>query len=279
MKTLIFQLITLLVAFAPCFSIAQTALPYYTGFDSPSQQAGWQQFREGTASPENWSVVSGGTSAPMMLSHDYPVGNTSTDTVLDWYVSPPFDFSDGGHIDSLKIKLYSITGNTTADDHFGIYLLQDAANPEIATSVTLLADLTHMASDSTIWRDTGNFAIPAIPGTCYIALKYRATNDWFVPDIDNIHISGAATSVTNANKAANEISLFPNPATNTINLRFPDEKGRKLFLYNAIGICVKEQGTNATNMSFDISALPAGAYYIAILQGGNRVNTVTWLKN
>ena len=85
---------------------AQTPLPYYTGFDNAAQKAGWLDFRKGFLSPSDWTYNSfSAFSAPNSLHHDYPVGSANTDTTLDWFVSPAFNFSSGGMIDSIRVNI------------------------------------------------------------------------------------------------------------------------------------------------------------------------------
>lgn len=257
---------------------AQTTLPYYSGFDNAAQQAGWQQFTKGATGYFPWSVGAGGYSLPNALSHDYPVGNPGTDTVVDWYVSPPFHFYGGGHLDSLKVNLYSITGTHTAQDHFGIYYLTGSPDPALADTVVLLAELTNWASSSNNWRDTGAFSIPAYNGSTYIAFKYIATNDWFIPNIDNINITGdTVNSVQQPNAAAN-ILIFPNPASKTLSISSPDAQPRSLLIYDAHGRTLREFHVRTLNATFDISGLAAGAYFIALQQEGKTIKTMSWLK-
>src|SRR5688572_3988309 len=123
-------------------------LPYYTGFDNSTQQSGWMQFRTGYLGNYQWGYSGQGYSAPNCLRHDYPVGSSSSDTTIDWFVSPAFDFAGGGMLDSLKIVVYTISGSVQPVDHIGIYLLTGSNNPSQATTVTLLADLTVMYSNS-----------------------------------------------------------------------------------------------------------------------------------
>ncbi len=258
---------------------AQTTLPYYSGFDNTTEQAGWQQFTKGAAGYFPWSVGGGGFSAPNALSHDYPVGNPGTDTVTDWYVSPPFHFYGGGHLDSLKVKLYSITDTFTAQDHFGIYYLTGSSDPALADTVVLLADLTNWASSSNNWRDTGGFAIPPYNGSTYIAFKYIATNDWFVPNIDNINITGdTANSVTGPTVYADGIKLFPNPSSGTLNLQMPDNKAFIITISDAYGRCVSKQEVHALNTSLDISTLARGTYFVTVFGNSNPIKTLSWVK-
>ena len=76
------------MCFATCLVLAQgVSLPYTSGFDSAIEKAGWQQYRTGFASLSNWTYSNFQPfSAPTCLSHDYNVGGSQADTVIDWFV-------------------------------------------------------------------------------------------------------------------------------------------------------------------------------------------------
>ena len=85
---------------------AQVTLPYYTGFDSPSQLAGWNQYILGVnATYGPWGISSGGFSAPDCIYHDY----NNTGLVEDWYVSPAMSLAFASRI-SIKIRTFAVTG-------------------------------------------------------------------------------------------------------------------------------------------------------------------------
>lgn len=280
MKKTLLHLFLLLFCSLSTVSVinAQTTLPYYSGFDNAPEQAGWQQFTKGATGYFPWDLAAG-YSAPNAISHDYPVGNPGTDTVTDWYVSPPFHFYGGGHLDSLKINLYSITDTFTAQDHFGIYYLTGSPDPALADTVVLLADLTAWASSSNNWRDTGGFAIPPYNGSTYIAFKYIATNDWFVPNVDNINITGDTVNSVNGPAAyTNNIKLFPNPSSGTLNLQMPDNKPSVITLSDAYGRSIRRQEVQALNTSLDISGLANGTYFITVFRDAQAIKTLTWVK-
>lgn len=252
-------------------TFAQTALPYYTGFDNATEKAGWVEFRTGVATTFNWVVGASvnAVSAPNAISHDYPVGAASTDTTVDWYVSPGFNFPAGGKIDSFRINVFSMTGHSNPGDSLVVYLLKGSANPTLATAKIKLVDLTEMAINNDTMKDTGNFVIPATTGTAYIAFKYQATHDWFVPTIDNIHISKtASTGVAQMATAAGETYIYPNPAINSLKVVFGnnDLKDATIRICNTIGQIVhRENCSNVTDaLDVNISDLPSGTYYLQI---------------
>jgi hypothetical protein len=257
------------------FGYAQTALPYHTGFDNVAEKAGWQEFRKGYLGTYKWGFqVFNAYTPPNSLYHDYPVGSAGTDTTIDWYVSPGFDFSSGGKIDSIRIKVYSITGSLTPADHIGLYLLSGSNDPA-AASVTLLADLTSQVSSSATWNDAGNHVIPPAIGNSYIGIKYRATNNWFTVNIDHIYISSNPSGIGSANAIQNELILYPNPATNKVELIIPqDIHEPEIQVVNVAGQVVMSQktGNQLSITLLDISTLEPGTYFIHILENGEALS-------
>src|SRR6476620_4502989 len=93
------------------------ALPYNSGYDSPAEKAGWQQFRTGVTGSSSWSYGGGGFAASC-VGHDYNVGGNSGDVVIDWFVSPPLNFTAPA-IMSLKVKTAGFS--TPFPDNFEIW--------------------------------------------------------------------------------------------------------------------------------------------------------------
>lgn len=201
---------TLLVLCLPILATAQTALPYTTGFDNAAQQQGWQQFRTGHLSNYSWGIsANGAASAPNKLWHDYPVGGNATDTVRDWYVSPPLDLS-GGAVLTCKANIYAIMGSSMPSDACGIFLLTGNANPDLAT-VTPLQDLLPLITTGSTYTTTTAVNIPPTSGTAHIAFYYQATQNWLTPGIDDVSVQTVNVGVAEHGALAN---LSITPATN-----------------------------------------------------------------
>ena len=167
---------------------AQTALPYFTNFDTPASQTGWTSYRNGSVSSSNWTIASSGYSPQQCLVHFYPVGGSSV--TVDWFVSPPFNLSAGGNIDSLRTN-FSGFGNPGGTDFISIYLLVGSPNPTLAVTKTLLYNFAGTSyTNDAVWRLKTNIAIPSYTGTAlaYIAFKYETTNNWLDVKFDNLRI-------------------------------------------------------------------------------------------
>ena len=84
---------------------AQTPTPFHSGFDNTSQQSGWQKFRQGTLHLFEWEFGPGigAASPPFCAWHNNP--SNIPVPVVDWIISPVFNFTGGGKIDSVKVSV------------------------------------------------------------------------------------------------------------------------------------------------------------------------------
>ena len=183
------------------------SLPYSTGFDSTSQQAGWQEFRLGVLNSFNWKYETGNPppSSPNSLFHDYNVGGSPTDTTDDWFVSPPFIFNGSTQ---LNLKVFVVTtAGTTPSDYFGIWFSSGTSNPASGNFYEL-ANLTDMQPQFQ-WLDT-SITLSTVADSGYIAFRYSATDNWFQIYIDDVNIIPI-----NNSRTIDSLKIIPNnPTTN-----------------------------------------------------------------
>jgi hypothetical protein len=258
---------------------AQTPLPYSTGFDNAAEQLGWQEFRTGHLSNYSWDFSNIGNNAPSspnVLWHDYPVGGSETDTVQDWLVSPPFNFASGGSLAAMKVMVYSIMGSATPVDELKIFLLTGSNDPDDATTITELDDLTDMVSSSLVFVDLPAVPIPATPGTSYLALRYQATNNWFTIQIDDIEITGAPEGIGEEHAEGMALSLYPDPAVDVLNVSLGGERvNASALVFDAAGKQVLLG--NVRHGMIDVAALSSGSYVLQV-NDGSQIRRATFTK-
>ena len=244
---------------------AQTSLPYVEKFNSTTPPGGWQLIRKGDPNPFHmWDINSLNGYDGNYAFHDYPVGGTVA--TVDWYVSPPFSFTSGGKLDSVRHH-FSGFGIPQAGDTVAIYLLQGSSDPALATK-TLLHDFrgTNYTADAT-WNKTTNIVIPPTTGTSYIAFRYYTVINWLDVKFDNVGLSGnGVNGVDEVYKHGADFTIAPNPTTNraTIKTATPFVW---LKLYDAQGRVVRSEHFAPV---MDISALPSGAYFLELTDGGQK---------
>lgn len=238
-----------------CFTAtAQQNLPYSTGFATQADQDFWQVYRVGPEQNPSYSWVfeSG------HMQHYYPVGGS--DVTDDWMVSQAFDFGTPSFVDSLQFRGAGF-GTPFGDDTIALYLLKGSRNPDSATTKTLL----HVFTDSSymndnVWYTHTNITIGSHAEPCYLAFRYRTINNWLDVSIDNLHLD--AVSVGMEELQALQLQVFPNPATDVVQLKgVAPAQVTEARIYNTAG---QLMFTNSHTNQLNISNLIAGVYIIEV---------------
>lgn len=263
------QLLSLLFAFSfPSLLYAQgLSLPYYTGFDSPTERAGWQQFRLGVTNAFDWNDNG-------VLSHDYNVGGNSTETVIDWYVSPALHFAYPGTM-SFKV----ITGGFSAPipDNCEVWFGTNDPNPATG-NFTLLANLSYMQPQYQ-WNDT-SIAVPFVAENAYIAFKYKTIGAaWMTYSIDSIAVSEAVGVDEMAKKQNLEIKVFPNPVVDFTTVHFAQNiENAEVRIYTLNGVLVqKEIAFTGSELILKGEALIGGTYYVQVVKDSETIATARFV--
>lgn len=274
MKPGISILITLL-CFSLTTAIAQTTLPYSTGFDNATQKNGWQMFRKGATGTYQWNYSTvepySGTDC---LYHDYPVGGTTVTD--DWYVSPPFSLTTGGKLDSIRHS-FSGFGTPATGDTLAIYVLTGNADPALATSKVLLHDFRGTAyNNDNTWRQTTNLTLPPSASPCYIAIRYKTINNWITVKFDNIRLHGnATTSIGEANFKKGLIRVFPNPANEQLTV-LTKEGVKEISITDMSG---RQVYKNVFSEKIDLSGFKSGMYLLTCVMKSGEMDTRFFVKN
>jgi hypothetical protein len=245
-------------------------LPYYTGFDNAAQQAGWQQFRTGTLSLYDWSIGATGFSAPNQLAHDYNVGGQNTDTVIDWYVSPPLNITAPATI-SLKVTTSGFS--TPFPDNCEVWFGTGNKNPALGNFV-LIGNLSYMLPQFQ-WLDT-LFDIPYVSDSGYIAFKYKTIGAyWSTYGIDNVLVNIPLGSFVENQDGGMNMSVSPNPFSTCATLTTNNEmKNALLVMYDAEGREVKRiENLSGHEIILDRGCLAAGLYYYRLSQDSKITST------
>lgn len=155
--------------------------------------------------------------------------------------------------------------NKVASEYITISVELDDAN-----STTLQLVNKNDSTASSIFKAV-SIPIPVIasgiPATCTIDMYLSGSapgGSYFI--IDDVSLSNSPLGVEEIQKQALTLQVFPNPAANTVHIRF-DATGQKtstVQLTDITGRVVKEITTSFTDLSMDISGIPAGNYIVVI---------------
>lgn len=243
-------------------------LPYATGFDSPAEKAGWNIYRTGVLSQYSWGYSGGGFSG-QCVSHDYNVGGASTDTVVDWFVSPAMNFSSTG---TVALKVNTSGFSTPFPDNFEVLFSSTNQDPLLG-NFTVIGSLSYMQPQFQ-WLDT-IITVPFVADSAFIALKYKTIGAaWSTYSADNILISLDPVGISNGPKKSTSLNCSPNPFTSSAVIAIPDlysGKIGKLVFTDQLGRCVKKVGSSGlSSVNINREGLKAGLYFLFYETGESR---------
>jgi hypothetical protein len=78
---------------------------------------------------------------------------------------------------------------------------------------------------------------------------------------------------------SNQLTLYPNPASNHLTLQFDVVATRSVEIYNLLGEKLYSSKVNTTNLNIDIQPLKTGVYFIKTTDENNNTSTNKFIKN
>jgi hypothetical protein len=81
-------------------------------------------------------------------------------------------------------------------------------------------------------------------------------------------------------KLSESIFIYPNPASDKLTVSFGDDSGKKLTLFNTLGVVALERTSLSKKCEINISNLQSGPYFLRITdENGNREVRKVIIKN
>lgn len=243
-------------------SMAFGQTTYRTGFDTDDERKNWNEYSKGKIGSGHWTVVASGYSKPNCITHSAPTGDADKDSLVNWYVSPKFDFSSGGMIDTLRFNYFTFMGTFFPEQVVQVYALSGSSDPGKATSKVLLADFSELYSDdANLWRDTTGLKIPKLSGEAYIAFKFVAIDGWSSISFDDLQVTANKTSSVHETSESNGvIKVYPNPTDGKITIASLNNVDGVIVVNNLGQVVRQFSGTKEV----DLSGLESGAYRLII---------------
>ncbi len=263
-------LMTLLSVFMASAAFAQSkALPYTTGFDSNIEQTGWQEYRTKALSAQHWEVSPSGFSGNG-ISHDYNVGGNTTDTVVDWFVSPPLKLTAQS---KMTLKLQTQGFSIPFPDNLQVLYCSKKQNPSLGNFV-VIANLS-MMQPKYQWLDT-TVTIPFISDSGYVAFRYKTIGaEWSTYAIDNISITTIPVGINEQKQVKYPVRISPNPFTTTCSIMITDElmqSSPTVKLFDIAGQEIQQEFIRHHNtLEFNRSNLKSGMYFLRIMTGNTLI--------
>lgn len=101
-------------------------------------------------------------------------------------------------------------------------------------------------------------------GTYYVTVNYKENGGLYNKDVTFV-FTKFPTNVGNVSKAGDRIVIYPNPASDEINVSLENENVKKIAIYNLLGNKVSDyrvSGNNVSTVKLNIANIPTGVYFM-----------------
>lgn len=246
------------------FVFATTATDFKTSTDSG---ATWSSF----AIPNAGGAGSGGITSIDMKNAGGGGGVTMYAT--------RGGYSTTNKVQRLFVNWEDITGNLPNIVVNEIMVKQNSATEYLFLATELGVYYTDSPSGATTnWTKLGQ----GLPNVNVKDIEIHYTADKLIAGtfgrgLWEIDISNAVLSTTDLENELAGISVYPNPAVNSINVKLPNNNDYKYIIYNAVGGVVKSGKLN-TNIAIDVSNLAKSLYMIRIYSDTSSITKKIILK-
>jgi hypothetical protein len=217
------------------------------------------------------------------------VGSDGNPTVAAWVNNE--DYTDRGQIDILQTEIFDLTNATVPTLSFDLAKAQYSAsyNDILKVDISIDCGLTF----TTIYEKDG-LDLSTIPGYNTSNWNPASSDDWRIEEIDltayegenvlfnfvNITDYSNSTYIDNVNVFAEslgvtdndllEISMYPNPTSENVNISFGSNIGNtyQIKIINSLGQVIYDTGKASFNglneISLDVSNFSIGLYFVNI---------------
>ena len=258
-----------LAVFAALLTFGVTAQTLFEGFESttfpptgwtiqsPDGGTGWERIEAGVTPLPGWNggtvvtaPVNGGTGIAWCT---YTTGGATAND--QWLITKQFtpasgDFINawirkfGAYADKVEIKL-STTGNA------------------VANFTVSLGDIAYTDTDTGFAYKSYSLAT-YVGQAVYVAFREVVAdnfNDGGAIFVDNVHVGAPNSILNNENKVY--VNIYPNPATNYVNLSL-NENIIRVKVINALGQIVFSNEVNEMSTRINTTNLESGVYFLNI---------------
>lgn len=236
---------------------------YRTSWDNATERQGWTQYQLGLDSNSIWGYTPVAVLTGEVLIHSAPPAS-NTNVTDNWIVSPVFNFSAGGSIDSLIFNLSGV--NVPAmNDRLGIYLVNGSQNPSLGSWQLLKQfDSTDYVQNAGTYQNlAAAITIPKISGSSYIAFRYKTIQTQFDAVFDALQLTvNYPNSINDFEPQKRALKINPNPTKAIFHIDI--ESPEKVLILNSIG----EQVLVSAAADINIAHLSSGLFFIKVLKGG-----------
>ena len=226
----------------------------------------------------NNKSYSGNTFAEM---NGYVNGNTNSNE--DWLISPALDIKTEYKNTVLSFKSAQKYGDGTTTKLQVLILKNYTQNSNPRSGTTETIDITsnfQYSAGNYEWKPSGEFNLEPYKGAViHIAFVYTTTAAARLWRIDDVLVKTEKSSTAINYEQLYNIKVYPNPASDKINVQTGHRQIEKINIYNTLGSKISTLDQSGQQCSVDIQSLKKGIYLLEITLDNNIIIHKKFIKN
>lgn len=200
-------------------------------------------------------------------------GNESALTPDNWIVSPIMDFSTMTAASlSFTVASLEAAGSIYAAEHWAVYAATSPAG--LATATALIEE--DVLDGGTVYAKIANLDAFAGEAIVYIAFRHFNVTDMYGLVLDDVVVTGT-TSGAGINENTISASVFPNPATDVLNIKLT-ENATSVSILGMDGKVISTESVNSNVVAVNVSNLVSGVYFYEVVAENGTVIRNTFVK-
>jgi hypothetical protein len=230
----------------------------------------------------NWSVINVSTFAAqgeMFASFSYNNADTVAGVPIpavaltpdNWAVTPAINLT-GQTTATLSWVRAALDPNWVAEN-YSVYVVQATPATLVATLVAATPVYTETINAAGVLGRYVDISSVANMNNVYVAFRHHNCTDNFAIILDDVKI----TNVAGVEENSMEVSVYPNPATDVLNIQLA-ENVSSVSVLGMDGKVISTQVVNANTATVNVSNLVSGVYFYEVVAENGTIVRNTFVK-
>jgi len=199
---------------------------------------------------------------PCLKSASYDNDSSSALTPDNWIISYPIDLTSFSSGTTIELSWLARGIDVSyPDENYSVYVASSNTTVDLLASPTSFTEIIGQNGGNGVYVPR-TLDISSFYGqTVYIAFRHHNSSDEFELNIDDVAVT---TTLNSQGFLKNGFSIYPNPASNLLNISSDTFVINTVKIVDINGRTVKQVAINETTTQVNISDLTAGIYMITI---------------
>jgi hypothetical protein len=222
----------------------------------------------------NWSILSFGNFAAQgaaFASFSYDNASQAALTPDNWAVTPAINLT--GQTTATLSWVRAAVDPSWVAENYSVYVVQATPSTLVATLVAATPVYTETIAAAGLLGRYVDISSVANMNNVYVAFRHHNCTDKFAFIIDDVKI----TNVAGIEENSMEVSVYPNPATDVLNIQLT-ENASSVSVLGMDGKVISTQVVNENSTTVNVSNLVSGVYFYEVVAENGTIVRNTFVK-